>query len=328
MQTTYAFRNLAVSSLLNFQEKEFVNDFFNYFQCNSPLRSSIFLGEEHYKEMLDHNLNWFIKNLESFENEINQVIHTTHQTPINQYFEELKGYREWVCNVDENKLLYTLNKWNDEVYDEFKKKVDEETDKYFQSDNRKMAHLQEYEVPDYSFMSLLGGRNYLNPNKRKEINYNYFVIEKIPELLDLKFFPEYIHLLKNASGKFATIADKYILQYDNGKIVSSSTVIVNHLEVLQAANAITTGTNMKELPSLKKQKIKWKGTPQEFVELFAPMINDRRIYLNKESEGDTEPIVKILSETFEIKKIKGKGELMDGSLSTYFKEYNSNTIKS
>ena len=326
MQTTYAFRNLAVNSLLDFQEKEFVSDFFNYFQSKGPFRTSIFLGEDHYKEMLDHKMNWFIKNLQSFEGEINQVIHTTHQTPINQYFEELKEYREWVCNVDESKLLYTLNKWNDEVYDEFKKKVDSETEKYFQSDNRKMEHLQEYEIPDYSFINLLGGRNYLNPNKRKEINYNYYVIEEIPEVLDLKFFPEYIHLLKYVSDKFATVADKYILQYDNGKIVSSSTVIVNHLEVLQAANAITNGTNKKELVASKKPKIKWNGTPQEFVELFAPMINSRRIFLNKESEGDTEPIVKILSETFEIKKQKGKGELMDGSLSTYFKEYNSKPV--
>ena len=56
------------------------------------------------------------------------------------------------------------------------------------------------------------------------------------------------------------------------------------------------------------------------------MITDRSIYLNKESESDTEPIVKLLFDTFEIKKTKGDGELTVGSLSTYFKEYNAKPV--
>lgn len=324
MKTTYAFRNLAVNSVLNFQKEEFVYDFFNYFQSKSPIRSSAFFGEETYKNKLAIKVEKYTATLQSFENEIKQVIHTTHQTVINQYFEELREYKEWLGIIDESKLSFTFSSWNDDTYAEFLKKVDEESAKYFQSENRKMKHLEEYETPDsWSILNLLSHAQYGQPKMAKQRNYNFYTIEMIPDILDLQFFPTYVSFLTGVIEQFNSLVTKYIAQYDNGKIVSNSTVIVNHLDVLQAVNVFTPDAKKKLLPEPKRQKIKWNGTPKEFVELFAPLITDRNIYLNKESASDTEPIVKLLFDAFEIGKLKGEGDISIGSLSTYFKDYNA-----
>lgn len=327
MQTNYVFRNLAVNNLLGFQEKDFVFDFFHYYQSHGIIKPNKFKETDYYRRKLDKKVEWYENALQSFKKEINQVIHTTHQLPINQYFEDIKKYRSWLCVIEEDKLRFKFNGWNEENYNAFIKEVEEEAEKYFQSENRKMKHLEEYDVPDYSIFGFaLSTDNFGLPRTRKEINYNYFAVEEIPSLIDLTFMPEYLHFLNYVNEKFASAVDEYIDLYDRGKIVSSSTTIVNHVEVLQVAQAIVPGTNKKQLPDRNKQKIKWNRTPQEFVELFSPMITGRSIYLNKESESDTDPIVSLLYDTFEIKKAKGDGELSLTSLSTYFKEYNSRKV--
>ena len=325
MQTNYAFRNLAIHSLLDFQEKEFAFCFFHYFQSRGSNAPNTFLGPEHYKKKLEQELNLYEDALRHFKKEIDQVIHTTNQLAINQYIEYIKNFRLLLCNIGHEFIQDKINTWNSENMITYENKIEQETIRFFQSENRKMEHLQEYEMPESSYWALALSTPMANLKKtNKAINYNFYYSDEIPSLIDLDYIPEYIKFLKYVNEKFASVVDEYITQYEKGKIVSSSTMIVNHVDFLQAVNAITTTADNKTLSSTKKQKIKWKGTPQEFVQLFAPMITHRKIYLNKESESDSDPIVKILSDTFLINKKKGQGELSAASLSTYFKEFNSN----
>jgi len=73
----------------------------------------------------------------------------------------------------------------------------------------------------------------------------------------------------------------------------------------------------------KLERIKWGGTPKEFAQTFADLITDRKLFLNKSTESDTDPLVKLFHKFFFIPKEKGSGEITSASLSTYFKEYNA-----
>jgi hypothetical protein len=76
-------------------------------------------------------------------------------------------------------------------------------------------------------------------------------------------------------------------------------------------------------PEPQKTKIAWNGSAQEFVAHFAPLIFSRKLFLEAEHKLDTDPIVKILHQTFFIRKAKGDGEITAGTLRTYFKEFNA-----
>jgi hypothetical protein len=77
------------------------------------------------------------------------------------------------------------------------------------------------------------------------------------------------------------------------------------------------------LPSAPFQKLKWEKTPKEFAQTFNKLIKDNAISLKGES--DTEPIVRVLSDMFEIPK-RGGGLLNSDSLSTYFKKSNTGDL--
>jgi hypothetical protein len=71
----------------------------------------------------------------------------------------------------------------------------------------------------------------------------------------------------------------------------------------------------------QRNKIKWAGTPEEFVETFAPMIHSRKLYLKSKTKSDTAPIVRTLYNTFEIHKVGDDTEIAEETLVTYFKKY-------
>lgn len=84
--------------------------------------------------------------------------------------------------------------------------------------------------------------------------------------------------------------------------------------------------NMQTSPNVPepgKTKIVWNGSAQEFVAHFAPLIQSRQLFLEAKHKLDTDPIVKILHQTFFIRKAKGDGEVSAGTLRTYFKEFNA-----
>ncbi len=71
------------------------------------------------------------------------------------------------------------------------------------------------------------------------------------------------------------------------------------------------------------QKVQWNGGRKEFVQLFAELIKTGKLGLGPDNTSDTEPIVRLLHSWFYIPKSKGEGEISAGTLSTYFKKFNS-----
>lgn len=67
-----------------------------------------------------------------------------------------------------------------------------------------------------------------------------------------------------------------------------------------------------------QEKIKWTGTPKEFVQTFQALIENGTLQFKGNS--DAEPIVRLLYNTFRIDKAKGEGEISLSTLSTYFKK--------
>ena len=71
-------------------------------------------------------------------------------------------------------------------------------------------------------------------------------------------------------------------------------------------------------------KIKYSKSAKDFVKLFHPLIKDKT--LSFKGNSDTESIVRMLFNFFEIEKSKGKGEVTLDSLSTYFKKENTGDL--
>lgn len=75
--------------------------------------------------------------------------------------------------------------------------------------------------------------------------------------------------------------------------------------------------------ALPQQKIRWNNGRQSFVQLFAELIKTGKLGLGPDNTSDSEPIVRLLHSWFYIPKSKGEGEISAGTLSTYFKKFNS-----
>ncbi len=277
MEIRYAFRNMTVNALLAFQEEDFVYDFFNYYQSDGPIRPSVFYGSASYENGMSHKLEWYVNDLKLFEDEIQQVIHTTNQNAINQYFEKLNEYREWLCRIDEKEVELKFNTWNETTQSEFEKKVAAESANFFQHEDRKMPHLFEHEVPDYSMLAMFSN-HYGIPKTKKVINYNFFEIKDIPQLLDLDHLPKYIKFVKDMQAKFYTLTSKYIDQYERGKIIATGTTYVSTVGQLNSYNTIVEGQQgNKQLAEHKVRQFKWNRSDIDCLELITALVELKAI---------------------------------------------------
>lgn len=83
--------------------------------------------------------------LANFENEIQQVIHATNKESMDQYFVELNkasGFIEF--EFHKKTILARVNEWNAKSPVAFSEKIKESENKYFESEDRKRKHLEEY----------------------------------------------------------------------------------------------------------------------------------------------------------------------------------------
>ena len=127
-------------------------------------------------------------------------------------------------------------------------------------------------------------------------------------MIDVELIDQYVTFLERTYKEFLTIADKHLMQFEACKYIGN-------------ANIPLTKTQ-SDIQSQNNKKITWNGSVQEFVHHFANLIIEKKIFLNSEHKSETDPIVKYLYKYFYIKKdIGDKGEISEGSLSTYFKKY-------
>ena len=151
--------------------------------------------------------------------------------------------------------------------------------------------------------------------KEKIINHNFYCIYEKPTILFNETIKNYLKLLKYLTKIFYEAFGHSLELYENDKITASPNFIVQPFPVKE---------NHFYLPPSSQNKIKWNGSAKDFAETFANLINSRKLYLNRLNEPDTDPIVKLLHQYFFIPNAKKAGqEITASSLSTYFKEYNS-----
>ncbi|HUC81519.1 MAG TPA: hypothetical protein VMR70_11420 [Flavisolibacter sp.] len=254
------------------------------------------------------------------EDEINQTIHTTNQNTQVYLFETLK---EWlndyrIVQLNKQLILFEIDKYNDKVNAAFEDKVAKEVETFQLNPNFSRGHKEEYEVEQRNFGGLLGGFTALPGTcKVKKINYKYYCIEERPELIDTHFLEQYYPIVDSIIQNFRRIVSKYVIRYDAGKIVPNHQVIVQHMLPMQTQHTLTQPEEIKD----EEDKIRWAGTPKQFVQTFYPLIKDGT--LKYKGNSDTETIVRRLYNCFRIDKAKGAGELAFDSLSTYFKKENT-----
>ena len=209
LELVFPFKNVSIRNLLGFLEKEKIKDYILIKQGKYPFSENFF----------EKNINFYRDSLPNFENEILQIINTTNQTTIDYYFAELHENALYIGDkIDKNKLEAEIEKWNKEALIHFEEEIKKETEKYFKSENRKLKHLEEYETYDFG---LLWGYKFGGAGKTvKKINYNFYCIEKEPDLIDSSYTDEYYNFLTGLTKEFIDVARKYGIPYQNGEIKS------------------------------------------------------------------------------------------------------------
>lgn len=213
MNLIFPFKNIAFNGLLDFVEKEMVKDYFKHVN-----------GEPFY-DYVESRVKLYKEQIPDYENEILQIIETSSQETIDEYFSELvHNVVDAKDLVEETNIRRLVKEWNDEELKSFEKKVIEQEEKYFQSENRKLKHLEEYEETQILF-PLLGYQKKIAPDRRKRINYNFYCIEEKPDLIDESQLNQYLEFLKDLYRDFVDVAKKYGIPWEEGKVKSKLTAV-------------------------------------------------------------------------------------------------------
>lgn len=202
MKLTFPFKNYALNSLLGFFKPSYINSF-----ATSDQTYEKFLEE-------DFEANDFKERIPSFENELLQVINTSNQETIDYYFQDLKSDIDYLQQLyNEKHFQEDVINWNNERLAEFEQQIEEKTEEYFKSDNRKRAHLEQYE--DIDFGSYLMTREFKNV---KRTNHNFYCAEQKLRYTDLAYIESFRKLLLHQLRLFGTVAFKYLEMWQKGEI--------------------------------------------------------------------------------------------------------------
>jgi hypothetical protein len=211
MELIFVFRNISTNNFLEFTDpKENIRDFILTKKGEYPFEENYFLGKiEHFKDTLP-----------DFENEILQTINTTDQATIDTYFAQLIDHVNYIrTKVSLEEIKRSVQEWNKESLKSFEELVEKETANYFNSDERKRKHLEEFEATDFGF-SAFGLGQTKTSKKIKKINHNYYCIEKQPELIDETYCKDYYNFIVELGNKYLEIANRYGKAHQKGEIVS------------------------------------------------------------------------------------------------------------
>lgn len=266
MEPLYERENRIVNLLNTFEQKEFAFNYFHYKQSNKFIQSDNFkygkyelypleiknfeqmLNEgtwnkesiiEHYNKLkvtINEELKLYNKLLEHFENEIKQNNSTLNPESKISYYQNLNETINLVCNIDEDILLKTINRWNNENLNNYNNFV-QDADEYFKTHvNKNLNHLEEFEITNYR--PLLK-----NPDastiKTKIINNHYNCIKRLPNMVDLKYFDDYIYILKRLNNKLQIIVEKYNKRLESVIALSKNENQINQTIAIQQTETKT-----------------------------------------------------------------------------------------
>ncbi len=209
MELVFPFRNLTINTLWDFFEKEKVKEF-----------SDFKTGKETWKEEYFNNevARWR-DSLPNLENEILQIINTTDQKTIDEYFTGLGTHLHQLKEyLTKEYFIGNISTWNDDILKRFAETVEKESEEYANHENRKRKHLEEYE--DWQFSGFLFGAYDQTAEKVKRINYNFYCTEKTPDLISTEILDEYLTLVNSLFEELYEVAKKYGKSWQDGKLKS------------------------------------------------------------------------------------------------------------
>lgn len=214
MNLVFPFKNISTNTLLDFVEKKSkIKDFILTEKDEYPYAENYFLNEvERYKNTLP-----------DFENEILQIINTTSQQTIDYFFSELQGNLEYLRDETTlESIRAKVDEWNEKAMDSFNEKVEKETENYFKNEDRKRAHLEEYEETIFSGygISALYSLGSSPTKKVKKTNYNFYCVESQPDLIDIEYVDKFHAFIKELKIPYHDVVKRYFIPHSEGKIKS------------------------------------------------------------------------------------------------------------
>lgn len=215
MKPNFPLKNMALHTLIEFQEAKFI------FRYTDFIRTK----DSNEEQLLDMDIEILDLQLDGMSGELNQIVQTTNDLTKTFLFEELK---ENIADFDlfainKGKIKERIDKWNEERYRAFLRQIEKETEEYFQRPERKhYNHLQTYQIKS-KIHPLLGWGTPQN-DMIVHTNYNFYSIETLPELIDEQYLDEYYKFLNYALSKYQNIVRPLMKLYDEGKLTSTSKI--------------------------------------------------------------------------------------------------------
>ncbi|RYJ39306.1 hypothetical protein NU08_1614 [Flavobacterium anhuiense] len=220
MQPTFPRKNWALNTLIEFREASTIFEFTDYFQKNE--------NEENNwnKENLEFQINHLINLFDGLKEETNQIMHTSNTLTVTTFFEEvINDIDSWNLNKVEKEYFTEISReWNNSKYREFLEEVEKKENEYFNAPERiKYRHLEEYKTFQFSWLD----------RKSREVtivNKNFYCVEEIPKLIDLKHLDKYLKILLEITAKFQKSISQELNLYQEGKLIPKSQLEKTHFE--------------------------------------------------------------------------------------------------
>ncbi len=211
MTLNFPFRNITI------------NEFWDYFErAKVSIYSEIKENPNSWrKEYFYEAIEIWKEGLASFENEILQTINTTNQETIDEYFKQTYYNLESLHNhLSVESFKEKIKIWNNEILNEFSEQIEKESEKFFLNKKTELKHLEEYEElerqPFFFQLPILS----TSRKKVKKTNYNFYCVEKKPELISIQIAEDYFALIDSMFEKLVEIIKKYYTPWKNGELVS------------------------------------------------------------------------------------------------------------
>jgi len=209
MELVFPFRNITINTLWDFFDKEKVTEY-SAFKSGKDA-----WGEEYF----DGAIARWRDSLPNLENEILQIVNTTDQKTIDEYFKSLVVQLNNLKDcLTKNYFQNNITDWNSEILKRYTDTVEKEGEEYSKQENRKRKHLEEYE--DWQFGGFLFGLQNAKAEKVKRINYNFYCIEKAPDLISTNIIDDYFTIVETLFNQLIEVVRKYGIPWKEGKLKS------------------------------------------------------------------------------------------------------------
>ena len=165
MILNFPFRNITINELWDFLQKAKIKDY----------QEIVSNPDSWKKKYFEDSIQIWNEGLVNFENELLQVINTTNQETIDEYFKQThETIEQFYDFLSVDYLQSEVRKWNGENYKLYEENVEKKSQDFFKNKNPELKHLEEYEEVErknpffYPFLLLQSQKK-----TGKKINYNY-----------------------------------------------------------------------------------------------------------------------------------------------------------